>query len=492
MKLFSRLYARLALAMLLLFVVLGAALITISYQTSERYSLEITQRINRDIALHAAEDMPLIEHGEVNQAALKQLAHHVMFINPIVEVYLLDPGGRVLSHALPYETVLLDRVDMAPLHAFMNAEQALPIFGDDPRSPGEPKVFSVSPIDDNGQHAAYLYTVLNGISHDGLRQSLQDSYNLRVGTATIIASLALAIVAGLIIFRLLTRRLQTLIAAVRDYREGRFEGSIPLLPKEPGRDEIDELCQVICAMSTRIEQQFAALQEVDTTRRELIANVSHDLRTPLASMQGYLETVLFKQDQLSAADKQSYLETAYKHSVRLNTLIGELFELAKLESSSIEPDWEQFPLMELLQDLVQDYQLQAVENNITLSAHCEDMAVCVYADIGLIHRVLENLLQNALRHTARGGEISISVRDDGEQVWIEVADNGEGIACHEIPHIFDRFYRPDTELEDTGHGLGLAIVKRIIELHRSQVAVRSERDRGTAFSFWLPHTAQVT
>ncbi len=491
MRLFSKLYSKLALAMLLLFLLLGIVLVYISNKTSELYSLEVTQRINRDIAQHAAEDMPLISNGEVNTRALKELAHHVMFINPIVEVYLLDTNGKVLSHALPYDTVLLDRVNMTPLRAFMNQQQALPIFGDDPRSPGQQKVFSVSPILDNGQVAAYLYTVLNGISHDGLRQSLKESYNLQAGTVTIVTSIVLTVVAGLLIFALLTKRLHRLINAVRAYRDGSFQGRIALQQSSSSGDEIAELSQVIDAMSERIENQFAALQQVDNSRRELIANVSHDLRTPLASMQGYLETVLVRAGELSADDQKLYVETAYKHSRRLNDLIGELFELSKLESANVEPEWEQFPLMELIQDLVQDYELQATEQQISLSAHCEDMGITVYADIALIHRVLENLLQNALRHTSAGGDIVLNVRADEQKVWIEVADDGEGIAAHEIPHIFDRFYRPDTEPEQMihGHGLGLAIVKRILELHRSQVAVRSEIDHGTAFTFWLPQTA---
>ncbi|MGI9284865.1 MAG: ATP-binding protein [Pseudomonadales bacterium] len=489
MKVFSKLYSKLALAMLLLFMLLGIVLVYISNRTSELYSLEITQRINRDIAQHAAEDMPLFTNGEVNVKALKELAHHVMFINPIVEVYLLDVDGKVLSHALPYETVVLDRVNMAPLRAFMNKQQALPIFGDDPRSPGQQKVFSVSPIVDDGQVAAYLYTVLNGISHDGLRQTLKDSYNLQAGTVTIIASILLAIVAGLLIFALLTKRLHRLISAVRVYRDGSFQGRMTIKGRSSAGDEIDELSHVIGSMSERIEDQFAALQQVDNTRRELIANVSHDLRTPLASMQGYLETVLVKAEELNEDDQKLYLQTAYKHSRRLNDLIGELFELSKLESANVEPEWEEFPLMELIQDLVQDYELEASDRQISLSAHCEDMAITVYADIALIHRVLENLLQNALRHTSAGGDIALNVRGDEQKVWIEVVDDGEGIAEHEIPHIFDRFYRPETDPSQAGHGLGLAIVKRILELHRSQVAVRSEIDHGTAFTFWLPHTA---
>ena len=480
--------------MLLLFVSLGGALILVVNDTSEMVALEITQRINRDMALHAAEDMQLISKGVVNEPALKELAHHVMFINPIVEVYLLDPQGKVLSHALPYETVLLEEVDMTPLLAFLGDAQALPIFGDDPRSPGQRKVFSVSPILENGVTVAYLYTVLNGQEVQGLRESLQDSYNLRVGAANIIGSLLVAIIAGLLVFGVLTRPLQRLVAAVRVYREGSFRGRMHLSVRQPPRDEIDELGQAIVDMSERIEHQFGTLQQVDNTRRELIANVSHDLRTPLSSMQGYLETIMVKAD-LSDEDRHNYLQIAYKHSRRLNELVGELFELAKLESDTVEPNWEQFRLMELVHDLVQDYELQARERGISIVLECEDVDILVYADIGLIHRVLENLLENALRHVYtqddQQGEIRLRVRGDEHKVWIEVADNGDGIASHEIPHIFDRFYRPASEEPQTGNGLGLAIVKRIVELHQSQVQVSSEVDKGTAFSFWLPDSPQA-
>ena len=486
MKLSLKLHSKLALATLCLFIVFGSAVIYISAETSELYSLEITQRMNRDIALHAAQDMPLFDQGKVNEKTLKELAHHVMFINPIVEVYLLDTEGKVLSHAMPFGTPMLEKVNMAPLHQFMNQQQELPIFGDDPRSPGLQKVFSVSPVMEAGMLKAYLYTVLNGKAHDSLRDSIQGSHNLRIGTATIIGSMVLSAIAGLIIFMLLTKRLQTLIQSVRQYRESGFKSNMPDLMHEPIRDEIDELSMAISNMGERIDNQFSALQAVDNTRRELIANVSHDLRTPLSSLQGYLETILVKAPKLSEAEQQKYIQTAYKHSCRLSHLVEELFELAKLESANMEPVWEGFRLMELVQDLVQDYELQAREKNITISVHCKDMDLSVNADIALIHRVLENLIQNALRHTGEDGKISLKVYGDAQNVRIDVADNGEGIASHDIPRLFDRFYQRDPDRSKGGNGLGLAIVKRILELHRSRVIVKSEIDRGTVFSFWLP------
>lgn len=485
---FKRLYLRLAVAMGLLFVVLAGALIWISTVTGERHALETTQRVNREIAVHAAEDMPLMEGGVVNQTAVKELAHHVMFINPIVEVYLLDTNGRILSHALPYGSVLRDRVDMQPLHRFMQGDTQLPLFADDPRSEVEQKTFSVSPIaDSGGETVAYLYTVLNGKKHESVQQALSESENLRNGILTILAAVAAALLAGFVLFFLLTRRIHVLATAVRQYREGSYKGELNLRPASTQPDEIDELSLAIHDMSQRIDRQFDAQQEIDRSRRELIANVSHDLRTPVSSMQGFIETVLVK--KLSAEEQRDYLETAHKHCIRLNKLIGELFELSTLESGATEPDWERFPVMELVQDIIHDHELSAQERGVTLSAEAATQNVEVYADIAMIHRVLDNLISNALKHTSSGDRISIRVANDVDRVRVEVIDNGEGISARDIPHIFERYYQPDTERQANGHGLGLAIVKRIVELHRSQIAVRSERNNGTEFRFWLPQPA---
>ena len=482
------LYLRLALAMGLLFVALGGTLIWVITLTGERHSLEITQRMNRDIALHAAEDMPLMADGAVNEDAVKELAHHVMFMNPIVEVYLLDPEGRILSHALPYGSVLRDRIDMEPLRAFMDPNVELPIFADDPRSLTEQKTFSVSPIvNANGESTAYLYTVLNGQDFESVRATLEESYNLRTGAFTILAALAAALVGGFVLFFFMTRRVHRLADAVEHYREGSFRGQLELPRKPDSTDEIDELSEAIVEMSQRIERQFDAQEEIDRNRRDLIANISHDLRTPVSSVQGFLETVLVK--DLDASQQREYLETAHKQCVRLNSLIGELFELSQLESGAVEPEWESFPVMELIQDTIHDHELLAQERGVTLRGEASATNIEVTADIAMLHRVFDNLISNALKHTGDGGEIVIRVADDADRVRVEVIDNGEGIAAKDIPHIFERFYRPDTESKSTGHGLGLAIVKRIVELHRSQIAVRSERDEGTQFSFWLPQPA---
>lgn len=481
----NKLYTKLALVTLALFLILGVVLVEVNRHSSELYALETTQRVNRDIALHAAEDMPLWIDGKPNAPALKELAHHVMLINPIVEVYLIAADGTVLSHALPHGSVEMTSIDLQPLQEFLDPTNPLPIFGDDPRDPSSKKVFSVSTITAQGEVQAYLYTVLNGQAYQTARNSVINSEQLRSGQLTIAISLMLAVAVGLLSFFGLTRRLRGLMDKVRQYRQGHFRGRIGQ-PAKTSRDEIGELHQVLGEMSERIEQQFDEIDSVDRTRRELIANVSHDLRTPVSALQGYLETAVFKMDTLSDEELSTYINIAHKHSRRLNDRIGELFELAKLESPGIQPNWEVFLLSELIHDLVQDLQLQARELNISLAVHPENENLFARADIALVHRVLENLVSNALKNTHAGGHITVGSFVQADGICVQVADDGDGISEAALPHIFERFYSEEEKPKTNSNGLGLAIVKRIMELHQSRVTVKSAPNQETIFSFWLP------
>jgi signal transduction histidine kinase len=243
-------------------------------------------------------------------------------------------------------------------------------------------------------------------------------------------------------------------------------------------------------MAEKITNQLDNLETTDQLRRELVANVSHDLRTPLATLQGYIETLLIKDMQLDAEQRQQYLQIAIKHCSRLNKLVEELFELAKLDAQEIRPDKELFNLAELIQDIVQKFVLKANDKKITIETITATPSTFVFADIGLIERVIENLLENALRHTPEAGSIDITLQTQtaGKCVQVQVRDSGCGIPEQEIPYIFDRFYQLDKtrNQQDGCSGLGLAIVKRIIELHQSVIKVSSDGNGYTVFRFSLP------
>jgi predicted ATPase/signal transduction histidine kinase len=239
---------------------------------------------------------------------------------------------------------------------------------------------------------------------------------------------------------------------------------------------------------TEVEQLKNRLQEENLyLRRELIANVSHDLRSPLASLRGYLDTLLIKEKSLTAEERRSYLSIAARQAEHLQTLISELFDLARLDFTGYRIVAEPLHLGELARDVMQKFQLAARKKGVQLRLDVDDAVGMVEADIGLMERTLENLLGNALAHTPRRGRVELAVLAQDDRVRLEVRDTGTGIRRADLPHIFERFYRADKSrsLSSEGSGLGLAIVKRIVELHASEIRVESEVGVGTRFWFTL-------
>jgi PAS domain S-box-containing protein len=251
-------------------------------------------------------------------------------------------------------------------------------------------------------------------------------------------------------------------------------------------EDLQDALAEVCELKDRLQEENAYL------RRELVANVSHDLRTPLTSLRGYLEELL-REDRTLAPDKRrAYLEIAARQSERLGTLISELFELAKLDFKGYQINPEPVHLGELAQDVLQKFQLSAEKKEIALHVAIDPKVGSVRADIGLIERALQNLLENALKHTGPGGRISLAVLSQDGRVMVRVCDTGSGIAPQDLPHIFERFYQTDAPkaIGSSGAGLGLAIVKRILDLHHSKIDVESAVMAGTTFSFALPAAAR--
>ena len=378
------------------------------------------------------------------------------------------------------------RVDPAPIRRFMSATPPmLPLLGDDPRRPGTSNIFSAATVERDGETAGYLYVVLQGHATQTLTESLAGSAALRQVALGILLALALSAIVLAVVLRTLTRPLRQLTAQVQSFRQPGDDA-----PSACRGDEIAVLRESTEAMQARIAEQFRQIEDKDRMRRELISNISHDLHTPLASIQGYVETLMLRGDQLDAATREEYLRTVMRHATRLGSRVSDLFELSKLESGGIEPKCEVFCLAELLQDVLQSYQLQAGQRGVRLTlAETSHRKAEVVADIALIERVLQNLIDNALKHTPEGGRVSIGVEPDGEQFRVSVADTGSGISPEHLPHIFERYWRA-TPADDTvpgpSAGLGLAIVKRILDLHGSVMRVESNLAQGTRIDFALP------
>ena len=502
-SIFRTLYGKLAAILFGLFMLLGLLYTVWMIRTSQLYLQEVNQKLNLNLASHLAAERILLNDGRINKAAAEETFRTLMAINRSIEIYLLDPEGRVLTFSAAPGVVKRDRVSLEPVKALLDGG-ALPIYGDDPRSETRKNVFSVTalkrarggqPVPPDAPLDGYLYVILVGEEYTSALQLIGQNRTLRASAWGVGALIALGLLAALLIVNWLTRRLTLLAREMEVFREGGFSQA-PALPygTGPPKDEIDVLGLTFRDMSQRIVEQIGNLRDVDRMRRDLMANVSHDLRTPMASVHGYLETLLLKEPTLTQEDKKRYLEVALKHSRALSTMIAELFELAKLDAHEVELHTEPFSLCELGQDVLQRFELLAAGRGVTLEGVLSPSLPMVAADIRLIERVLVNLIENAVRYTQEGGRVSLICHLDGARVLVQVSDTGPGIPAAELPHIFDRFYRVRGIATDSGEGagLGLAIAKRILDLHGSTLGVRSKPNAGATFTFTLRKAERPT
>ena len=459
-------------------------------RSNRMHEQEVVQSLSRDLAESIARDVQLTDANGLRPGAVRNLFSQLMVVNPSVEVYLLEPDGRIAGHAAPEGRLRRERVDLAPVRRLLDGG-ALPILGDDPRSADGRKVFSAAPLRVDGRDVGFIYVVLMGEAHDLL--AARGSANAVLKTALwsigLVALLCLA--AGLVAFTLITRPLRRLTEAVRHFD---IHGVPPDLPPggpvapENSRDEIEVLDAAYRQMVARIGEQWKALTRQDQERRELIANISHDLRTPLSSLHGYLETLLLKDAVLEAPERRRYLGIALDQSREVGALAQSLFELARLEYGFVQPEPEPFSMTDLVQDVFQKFELRAESRRIALKAIFPPQLPHVYADLGMIERVLSNLLDNALRHTPEGGSVEVGLAASMDVMDVTVIDTGPGIPRELRDGLFQRPFSVGGARRDGG--LGLRIVHRILELHGRGIALLDIPGQGACFRFSLPVWAE--
>lgn len=481
MLMLNSLHNRLALALALLLLVFGGAQFFITRHTGELYYEEITQKLSGNLAIYIRDHLPLTDAtGAPDPAHLKALFHMLMVVNPNVEAYLLDAQGNIRGHAQPDAKLIRKTVGLAPIQNFLNGAR-LPLRADDPKSADAARIFSAAPITANGKITGYVYVVLAGEDRRNLAEQLAGGYSLAALGGMLGGAIVLAMLVGFGLFFVLTRPLRALTVEV----DALAHADTPT-DAVPARDEITRLTHAFHAMAKRIGEQIETIQHKDRQRRDMMMAVSHDLRTPLTSLRGYLDLLERKLDSLAETDRVRYVSVAARQCRKLCRLSDELFQLAKLECDEVQASIEPFPLLDLIQDVVQKFELMAKSRGVHLHAEIHPEAGQVSADIGLIERVMVNLLDNALRHTPQGGAVHIQAGREGSRVSVSVADTGEGIDPLALPRLFDRDYLAGRrDPARPWGGLGLAITRRILRLHGSDISVESKTGQGAAFSFHL-------
>jgi signal transduction histidine kinase len=488
-------YQRLAVSLVVVFMLVMAVFFWATSQLQSQAKQEAQQTLHLHLAEHLVGDNPLLKQGVHDHGALKNLFHTLMIMGPNFEFYYLNTQGNILSYSAEKSKIQRHKINLKPLLQMINGSEALPIFGDDPRHQEKKKIFSVAPVFNHDHLQGYLYVIIGGESYDSILASQQNSKSMRELAIFMGSALLFLLVALLLLFRFFTAPLKRLSKDMQTLRAADFHlGNRPKNLESWNTESHNEVQQLGCVfidMLAHIDTQFEQLQQTDNKRRMLLTDLSHDLRTPLANLQGYVETLALNTETLSEADRKRFVDISLKNARNLKRLIDQIFELAYIEAGQVSLNQESFPLGELLNDVAAKFALTAEQKDISVTFNPSQFDYQVFADIGKLERVLTNLLENAIRHTPNKGEIEINVSSHNEQgqdkLRVDIRDSGIGISAKEIAFIFDARYQATNSATDNclHAGLGLAISRKLMALLDSDLSVQSQLGKGSCFSFEL-------
>ena len=319
--------------------------------------------------------------------------------------------------------------------------------------------------------------------------SIFERFGALIGAVGIILLIATIVVFSVAIVRPVRARLLELQTAAKKLGGGELDTRLDI----EGSDEVADVARAFNAMADELERRTRAHETSDRLRRQLVADVSHELMTPLTAVLGHLETLDMDEVALDPAERRTQLAVAIREARRLRRLIRELLETAKLEAGGVELNCEEIVTAELFHEIQRRHAHECRAKAIAFDASIAPEAESFEADPFRIEQAIENVVANAFRHTPGGGRISLTAQRRGENIVIEVCDSGEGISPEHLPHIFDRFYKSSSAkgIASPGSGLGLSIVKAILNRHGGHVSASSAAGTGTIIAMELPVTAHL-
>jgi two-component system phosphate regulon sensor histidine kinase PhoR len=260
--------------------------------------------------------------------------------------------------------------------------------------------------------------------------------------------------------------------------------------RERTSDVIKDISESIKELKAGHEKEIEKLKEIETFRREFLGNVSHELKTPIFAIQGFIDTLLDGAMDDPEVNRK-FLEKALKHTDRLDNLVKDLLIISQLETGQLHMNMEDFRIHDLILEVFEalEYKLTRKGRSITLKILANgNSSLKVHADRERIRQVLINLVDNAIKYGKNNGVVTVEVvRQNGKKAMVKVMNEGVGIPQEHLPRLFERFYRIDKSRsrEKGGTGLGLAIVKHLIEAHKEKISVESDPEKGSIFTFSL-------
>lgn len=495
-----RLARRLTLTLGLLLLGYGGFVAVMVAQHDQEQAAERLQRHSHGLARHIAGHWPVLRSTDPDdRQAREALLTMLMTVNPAIRVYLLDADGRVAHYIGEPGMVQTPQVALEPIERFLRGA-SLPLRGTDPFG-GPARLFSVAPLPESGSAGrapGYLYLLLEGPQVEALAAPGGPSWRSlgwALGTA-----LLLTLALGALVVMRLTVPLQQLARRMQ-----RFElpppaaGALPApqaaVRAKAREDELGALATAFDQLSARLGEQLHQREQQMAAHRELMANVAHDLRTPLTALHGHLEAL--RTPALTVAEPAlpaRLVSAALAQSDKVRRLTQQLFELATLQSISELPQHEPFRLDELVSDTVQKFDPGLPRPALTLRMACHG-PVLLEGDLHLVERALSNLIDNALRHASSTEPVCVRLECVDGEARVTVIDSGPGLPAELLRRLAAGEPVREPPLRRPGGGLGglgLAIAQRVAQLHGGRLHADAAPGQGTRLALALPLMAPAS
>ncbi|EOX4080783.1 HAMP domain-containing histidine kinase [Vibrio alginolyticus] len=421
---------------------LAAVVIALTYNwQKETIELRTKQSLHKELASHMRDDNPLMIGTDYNPKALKSIFHTLMLIGPDFEIYFLDSQGNITTHAAPEGAEIMGKVDLNPIKQFLN-DQPFPILGEDPRNRGEHKVFSVAAIEELGSTVGYLYVVIGSTRHDAIANAQVDTPYIALAGLVLVSILGFALGAYVLVKRSLLNPIERVTKQLQQQAEHDFRLQPDFTHQVP---ELVPIANSYQMMAKHIQQQFLQLEYQSSHRRQSLLQLSHDLKTPLSSVLGYLETW-----RLQHPESDPLIDVAFRNCEKLSTQLHSLLDAARKEAPMPNYEYRPVDLGALMVECAETMQSQFSRKEVVLKVDI-DSEIQTVGDKGLLERLVLNLLENALRHSPIGSEVHCQAH---------LSEDKSRIHFTFVNHI-------EEEAEGGSLGIGTKIVQSILMLHHS-------------------------
>jgi len=474
-------FRRISILVFALITIMGVLFMVLTYFATTHYHLASTQLLNKDVAAHIAKFASPYDKNGINKSRADSVFKNAMIISPSAEVYFLDAAGNVLDFYGSKKDIVLNKVSLNNINKYLAFNGEKYIKAQDPRDPSNNKIFSAAEVKNNGEIIGYIYVILGSNEYRNVTGMLFNSHISNLAIKAFFFIILLSIALSFIYIQRLKNRYNTMVGVLEKFEQGDYNARF----KIKTNDEYAPVSQAFNKMADLLTYNIDQLKKTDKEIKEFTTNISHDLRTNLSIAKGYAETFLIKKEEgvLSPQELDSYVKMTLKKIVQLEHMVMHLFEISQMESVEFKANKEPFVLSEIVQETVNTFQLLASEKGVKLKCTQCQYHVWINADIRLMERVLQNLVQNAIRSTPANGEIGVALEVENNLLIFKIVNDGPSLPDDLLQWINSNQTNYGQRIDKPGTGLGLAIAKKILSLHNSSLVATSPVNNGNQFSF---------